>query len=147
MEVHVHNCSFWVRFFLFFMAISWKHFYQMKFMPIYQVVQKMAQLLVGCNFKTTQQNYTKLKTTISWHVFNYIVNFLMQMDYKCRNESRLKIVCPKIRYHIVRTRNIECAQHALCIAYCCDKVVTNLTMVPNFHHYHCKYIWNWCIAL
>ena len=37
--------------------------------------KKMAQLLVGRNFKTTQQNYTKLQTTISQHVFNHIVNF------------------------------------------------------------------------
>ena len=37
--------------------------------------KKMAQLLVGRNFKTTQQNYTKLQTTISQHAFNHIVNF------------------------------------------------------------------------
>ena len=37
--------------------------------------KKMAQLLVGRNFKTTQQNSTKLQTTISQHVFNHIVNF------------------------------------------------------------------------
>ena len=37
--------------------------------------KKMAQLLVGRNLKTTQQNSTKVQTTISQHVFNHIVNF------------------------------------------------------------------------
>ena len=37
--------------------------------------KKMAQILVGRNFKTTQQNYTKLRTTISQHALNHIVNF------------------------------------------------------------------------
>ena len=35
----------------------------------------MAQLLVGHNFKTAQQNSTKPHTTISQHVSNHIVNF------------------------------------------------------------------------
>ena len=35
----------------------------------------MAQLLVGHNFKTAQQNCTKLHTINSLHVFNHIVNF------------------------------------------------------------------------
>ena len=58
----------------------------------------MAQLLVGHNFKIAQQNSTKPHATISQHVSNHIVNFAMQMDYKCRNDSCLKIVCPKIQY-------------------------------------------------
>ena len=42
---------------------------------IYRVVKKMAQLLVGHNFKTARKNPTKLHTTIFQHVFNHFVNF------------------------------------------------------------------------
>ena len=98
----------------------------------------MAQLLVGRNLKTTHQNYTKLQKTFSQHALNHIVNFQCKWTTNVEMTVTLKLCVQKS--DIVHTRNIECAQHALCIAYCCDKVVTSLSMVPNFHRYHCKYI-------
>ena len=40
--------------------------------------------------------------------------------------------------NIMDTRNIEWVWHALCMAYCCDKQMPGLSMVPNFHYCHCK---------
>ena len=37
--------------------------------------KKVAQLLVGHNFKTARKNSTKLHTTFFQHVFNHFVNF------------------------------------------------------------------------
>ena len=106
--------------------------------------KNMAQLLVGRNFKTAQQNSTKLETTISQHVFNHIVNFQSKWTTNVEMTVAWKLCVQKS--DILHTRNIECAQRALCVAYCCDIVVTSLSMLPNFHHYHCKYIWNWFIS-
>ena len=68
------------------------------------------------------------------------------MDCKCRNDSRLKIVCPKIQYCAYQ-KYWMCTACTLYSILLSDKVVTSLSMVPNCHHYHCQYIWNCCIAL
>ena len=56
--------------------------------------KKMAQLLVGHNFKTACKNSTKLHTTIFQHVFNHYVNFqskwttnveMTLADWVCKN--------------------------------------------------------------
>ena len=69
------------------------------------------------NFKNVQKNYTKLSTTLFQRVLHHIVN--NQSQWKCRNGS-----CLKSKNNIVDTRNI---------AYCCDKQMRGLSMVPNLH--------------
>ena len=42
---------------------------------------------------------------------------------------------------MVDTSNIECVRHALCMAYCCDKEVQGLHMVPNCLYCLHKYVY------
>ena len=61
-------------------------------MYIYIYIYKMAQLFVGHNFQTAQENFTKLHSTLSQHVFNHIANFQsywttdLEMAYHCDKE-------------------------------------------------------------
>ena len=104
--------------------------------------KKMAQLLVGHNFKFAAQEFTKIHSKVLPYVFSQIMNFQHKWTTNVEMAIAWKL-CVQISI-IVDTSNIECVQHALCMAYCCDKLVPSLSMVPNFHNHHCKYILNRC---
>ena len=107
---------------------------------IYLVVQKMVQLLVGQHFKTAWQNSTNFQKKPVICSQSHSESSKNELQY--RNGSCLKLLLKKT--NIVYT-NIECVLHALCNAYCSDKVVPGLSIVPNCHHYQCGYNLGWCM--
>ena len=74
--------------------------------------KKVAQHLVGHNFKTARKNSTKLHTTFFQHVFNHYVNF--QSKWTTNVEMTVVLRLGAEKSNIVDTSNIVCVCHALC---------------------------------
>ena len=73
--------------------------------------KKVAQLLVGYNFKVAHKNSTKLHTPFFQHVFNHFVNFHSKWTTNVEMTVALKLGVQKS--NIVDTSNIGCVLHAL----------------------------------
>ena len=78
--------------------------------------KKVAQLLVGHNFKTARKNSTKLHTTFFQHVFNHLVKFQSKWTTNVEMTDALKFGVQKS--NIINTSNIGCVWHALCTVCC-----------------------------
>ena len=111
---------------------------------IYRVVQKVAQLLVGHNFKNACNNSTKLHTTFFQHVFDNFVNFQSKWMANVEMTVALKIIVENS--NIIDTSNIGCVWHAFLVWYTAEIKMCRVSMVPNCHHYHLRYNLNRCIA-
>ena len=68
--------------------------------------KKVAQLLVGHNFKTTCDNFTKLHTAFFQHFFNHFGNFQSKWTTNVEMTVALKLGVEKS--NIVDTSNIGC---------------------------------------
>ena len=81
--------------------------------------KKVAQLLVGHNFKTARNISTKLHTTFFQHfhnVFNHSVNFQSKWTTNVEITVALKLGVQK--FNIADTSNIGCVLHALRMVNC-----------------------------
>ena len=78
--------------------------------------KKVAQLLVGHNYKSARKNPTKLHTTIFQHGFKYFVNFQSKWTTNAQMTVALKLGVQKT--NVVDTSNIGCIWHVLCMVYC-----------------------------
>ena len=81
--------------------------------------KKVAQLLVGHNFKTARKNSTKLHTTFFQHVFNHFVNFRSKWTINVELTAALKLGVQKSNIGDIGFCTIfGRALHALCMVYC-----------------------------
>ena len=77
--------------------------------------KKVAQLLVGHNFKTARNSPTKLHTTIFQQVFNHFVNF--QINW-ATNVMTFALKLGVQKTNIIDNSNIGCVWHLLCMVHC-----------------------------
>ena len=88
---------------------------------IYWASKTTAQTLVGPNLKTTENNTPEFDSLFPQNVLN--LNFQNYWTTSVEMTVAWKS-------NITDTSNIECVCHALGMAYCCDKEVPGLSMVP-----------------